>query len=270
MTLVYIFFFTFPAVCCLILGRRMGYLGARGNESSEFSELITAVRKLFIIERDSYYGVQLWKYIPTKLYRDFAKNEEIVYNIVSKIVDQSLEEELEQSESDNDVRSIFLTILQNDQLDIRDKKSGIIDALTSGIQTVSENQKNLTPDKLRIIVLFSFFQLSNTLSFLIYHLTQNKESQEKIQKEFINCDRHLTADDIFNATYTKACMQESYRISPVAFCIARILEQDYTLSGYNLKAGVSANSVINVGDNFFKTFKIFCCCHFRLSCYARQ
>lgn len=30
-----------------------------------------------------------------------------------------------------------------------------------------------------------------------------------------------------------------FRISPVAFCIARILEQDFVLSGYHIKAGVS-------------------------------
>jgi ecdysone 20-monooxygenase len=76
---------------------------------------------------------------------------------------------------------------------------------------------------------------------LIYHLTQHKQSQEKILRDFVDCDRHFTADDVYNATYTKACLQESYRMTPVAFCIARILEQDYTLSGYNVKAGVGRN-----------------------------
>jgi ecdysone 20-monooxygenase len=124
------------AVCCLILGRRMGYL-SNNSDSSRFAELVTAVKSIFVIERDSYYGVQLWKYIPTKLYRDFSKNEEIIYNIISDIVDNSLKDGSDGDRNeDDDMKNIFLTILQNDQLDIRDKKSGIIDTLTAGIQTV--------------------------------------------------------------------------------------------------------------------------------------
>jgi ecdysone 20-monooxygenase len=123
-------------VCCLILGRRMGYLSNNGG-SSRFAELVTAVKNIFVIERDSYYGLQLWKYIPTKLYRDFSKNEEIIYNIISDIVDNSLQDGTDSGQDgEDDMKSVFLTILQNEQLDIRDKKSGIIDTLTAGIQTV--------------------------------------------------------------------------------------------------------------------------------------
>lgn len=51
---------------------------------------------------------------------------------------------------------------------------------------------------------------------------------------------HLSA-----ASFTKACLQETYRICPTAFCLARMLEEDTTLSGYDLKAGVRLSFPLN-------------------------
>lgn len=45
------------------------------------------------------------------------------------------EEEMEFQ--DNDVRSVFVSILQDDSLDIREKKSAIIDFISAGIETVN-------------------------------------------------------------------------------------------------------------------------------------
>lgn len=58
-----------------------------------------------------------------------------IFRIISDIVDKALnEEKLEYK--DNEVNSIFLSILQSDELDIREKKSGLIDFITAGIDTV--------------------------------------------------------------------------------------------------------------------------------------
>lgn len=70
-------------------------------------------------------------------------------------------------------------------------------------------------------------------------MTSDKQSIEKILLEFIDYRDSIILQDAFTrATYTKACIQEAYRIRPTAFCLARILEEDMQLSGYNLKAGV--------------------------------
>lgn len=65
------------AVCALMLGRRMGFL--MPNPPTHVKQLAAAVKQLFISQRDSYYGLGLWKYIPTKTYRDFVKSEETIY-----------------------------------------------------------------------------------------------------------------------------------------------------------------------------------------------
>ena len=47
------------STCCLILGRRMGYLWELNQhlEDSEFTKLSSAVKSLFKTHRDSYYGM---------------------------------------------------------------------------------------------------------------------------------------------------------------------------------------------------------------------
>lgn len=69
--------FGLEAVCQLMLGRRMGFLSQ--NPPENVAKLAGAVKMLFITQRDSSYGFGLWKYLPTKTYRDFVATEETIY-----------------------------------------------------------------------------------------------------------------------------------------------------------------------------------------------
>ncbi|XP_058060587.1 ecdysone 20-monooxygenase [Anopheles bellator] len=199
-------------ICCLVLGRRMGYLTTdRRNE--KFIRLAEAVKESFVYISQSYYGFKLWKYMPTRLYRNFVRCEEIIYDTIAEIVYEALEEE-QLNCPDNDVKHIFISILQSEGLETKEKISGIIDLITSAIET-----------------------LSNTLSFLLHNLSQSADHQRAIAQEFAHCAKSITNDDLVTASFTKACIQESYRISPTTPCLARILEEDYHLSGYSLPAG---------------------------------
>ena len=71
--------FALESMCSLVLGRRMGFLNKDQTANKKFEELAKAVKNLFILQRDSYYGLGLWKYFPTQTWIDFAKNEEICY-----------------------------------------------------------------------------------------------------------------------------------------------------------------------------------------------
>lgn len=81
--------------------------------------------------------------------------------------------------------------------------------------------------------------MANTLAFLFYYLTQDSENQDRIYREFTNTGSEINQEDLTNAHFTKACIQEGFRLCPTAFCLARILEEDQVLSGYHLKAGVN-------------------------------
>ncbi|XP_065721075.2 ecdysone 20-monooxygenase isoform X2 [Drosophila suzukii] len=207
------------AVCTLMLGRRMGFLAVDTQQPQKISQLAAAVKQLFISQRDSYYGLGLWKYFPTKTYREFAKAEDLIYDVISEIIDHELEELKKSAACEDDdaagLRSIFLNILELKDLDIRDKKSAIIDFIAAGIET-----------------------LANTLLFVLSSVTGDPGAMPRILSEFCEYrDTNILQDALTNATYTKACIQESYRLRPTAFCLARILEEDMELSGYSLNAG---------------------------------
>lgn len=102
-------------------------------------------------------------------------------------------------------------------------------------------------------------------------MTHHPERQARIVSEFTSDT--ITNNDLVNAAFTRACIKESYRISPTTPCLARILEEDFVLSGYHLKAGVSIIAQTEfhfIGfmlDLFFQTVVL---CHTRVSCQDEQ
>lgn len=69
--------FGLEAVCTLMLGKRMGFLSQ--NPPENVAKLAAAVKTLFITQRDSSYGCSMWKYMPTKTYRDYVRTEDTIY-----------------------------------------------------------------------------------------------------------------------------------------------------------------------------------------------
>lgn len=62
---------------------------------------------------------------------------ETLYSVVSDIIDNTASDD--DASCDDDLKCVFLEILKNDQLDIREKKSAIIDFIAAGIETVTPN-----------------------------------------------------------------------------------------------------------------------------------
>lgn len=129
-------------------------------------------------------------------------------------MDEALCENSSKEFIDDGVNAVFKRILCDKDLDIRDKKSAIIDFITAGIGTVT-----------------------NTIIFLLNFVSSREGILDEIEKEFYGCDE-IESNSLTQAVFTKACLQETFRIRPVAFCLTRILEEDTVLSGYNVQAGV--------------------------------
>ncbi len=135
--------------------------------------------------------------------------------------------------NDNDVKSVFNNLMQEKDLDIREKKSAIIDFISAGIETVKFHENYWHSVMLINFFFFLLPQLANSLAFILYYTTRDAKVQIQIRDEIDNCD-----NDFSRAHFTKACIQEVFRLTPTAFCLARLLEEDTTLSGFDLKAGV--------------------------------
>ncbi|XP_034943932.1 ecdysone 20-monooxygenase [Chelonus insularis] len=202
------------STCTLILGRHLGFL--KPSSSTLTSKLAEAVRIHFTASRDAFYGLPLWKIIPTAAYRQLIESEDAIYNIISELLETTIWEQKENAR-DEPVEAVFQSILRDKSLDMRDKKAAIIDFIAAGIHT-----------------------LGNTLVFLFYLIGRNSKVQEVLFEEVRNlapsgCD--ITADDLRNAKYLRACITEAFRVIPTTPCIARILDESIELSGYHLNPG---------------------------------
>lgn len=164
--------------------------------------------------------MSLQKLMKCHLHSIFFNSHFFYFSIISELVDTALNENQAMEYHDDDsVGSVFWSILMEKDLDVRDKKSAMIDFIAAGIET-----------------------LANTLIFILNYVTNgHTDIWKTIRSEFEHCSDEIDGNDLANAVFTKACLQETYRICPTAFCLARILQEDSTLSGYNLKAGVSSD-----------------------------
>lgn len=223
------------STCALILGRRMGFLD--NNVDLTAAKLAKAVQDHFCASRDTFYGLPFWKFYKTQAYERLTASEDVIYNIISDLVDSALTEENNTCEIDA-VKSVFMSMLQTD-LDLREKKAAIIDFIAAGIQT-----------------------LGNTLVFLLYLIGKNPEVQKKLYEEITSLAPigDINALTLSKATYLRACINECFRILPTANCIARILESDINTSGYGLKAGTVVlchTGLASLDENNFKDAHTF-------------
>nr|XP_012150016.1 PREDICTED: ecdysone 20-monooxygenase isoform X3 [Megachile rotundata] len=205
----------YKGTCTLILGRHLGFL--KPDSSSEIaSRLAEAVRVHFTASRDAFYGLPLWKLLPTSAYKQLIESEDTIYNIISDIVEATIWEKRDDAK-DESVEAVFQSILRQKSLDVRDKKAAIVDFIAAGIHT-----------------------LGNTLVFLFDLIGRNPAVQAKLYEESCSlappgCD--LTIENLRKAKYLRACIIESFRKIPTTTCIARILDEPLELSGYRLNAG---------------------------------
>ncbi|KAG8224503.1 hypothetical protein J437_LFUL004985, partial [Ladona fulva] len=215
--------------------------------------LASAVRAHFQASRDTYYGLPFWKIIPTPAYSRMAKAEGEIYDIISDLVEQSqIDEEkhnkIQEDKNEDDsttekgVQSVFMSVLNAQGLPLREKKAAIIDFIAAGIQT-----------------------LGNTLVFLLYLISKHKEAQERLYEEVCRLmpngsSDELTHDNLKDAVYLKACIMEAFRVLPTAPCVARILENEMNLNGFNLPAGTVVlchTWMACMEESNFKNAKVF-------------
>ncbi|CAG9793265.1 unnamed protein product [Diatraea saccharalis] len=217
------------SVCGLMLGTRFGFL--ERCMSGRAATLAAAAKAHFRAQRDSYYGAPLWKFAPTTLYRTFAWSEETIHVIVSDLMEEA-RSRAEGSAQDDGMQEIFMRILENPALDMRDKKAAIIDFINAGIET-----------------------LANSLVFLLYLLSGRPDWQQRIRSE-VPCGGELRAEEIAAAPSVRAATMEAFRLLPTAPFLARLLEAPVNVAGHKLPAGTfvlcHTGAACRREDNFWR------------------
>ncbi|KAI2801625.1 hypothetical protein BLOT_009439, partial [Blomia tropicalis] len=190
----------------------------KDDDSSDVADgvkLIEAANLLFSSFNRLFYGIPIWKFIPTEAYRDLMKAESTLFEIAEKYVNR----EIEQHESEMFVssNSVLKTLLQSPDLNRNEVKVAIVDLIAGGIFTVT-----------------------NAMVFLMYTLAANPDAQEKLYQEIVsiigdNSSEYLVRyADISRMTYLKACVTESFRMNGPIPGVFRITTEPIVLSGYQI------------------------------------
>nr|BAV93930.1 cytochrome P450 314A1 [Chamberlinius hualienensis] len=196
------------------LETRMGCLKGDIEEGSEAKKMIDASLDLFQAYQSLYYGPPLWKYFTTSAYKKMSDSETTLYQIVTKYIAEA--KSREQDFDPEASTSMSQLLINAKDIDPRDIKAGIVDLITAGIDTTA-----------------------NALVFALNQLSLNPKVQDKLFQEIDGLigKREATAADLSSLPYLKACVKESFRISPTIPNIVRILTDDLVLSGYLIPKG---------------------------------
>ena len=213
------------SICMLCLDSRMGCLDNqidKRNDSnrSDGAQLIQATKNLFNAYQQLYYSPPLWKLFETEAYQQYARSEDAIYQIADKYVERALIKLKNEQQSNTETNSLLKTLLSLKEVDERDVRTLIIDFISGGINTVS-----------------------NSLSFILFHLAANPAVQEKLFDEISRVlgtnDQPITGQHLNKMTYLKACVKESFRLNSTIPCLVRILPDDIVLNGYRVPAQVN-------------------------------
>ena len=190
------------------------------NPSPDVERNIDAINYLVEHFPELLYGIPWWKMMPkrwNKFYRTCEDNHHIAADFIKAKIDaaiQRVEEKKDHLDSLNEISVLEKMIIKNGP------NSPItyvmaFDMVFAGIDTTG-----------------------NKLAFLVSHLSRNPDKQEKLRQEIQSFGRsNLTVQDVGQMSYFKACLQESFRLTPIANMMARVLPQDSVIGGNKIPAG---------------------------------
>jgi cytochrome P450 len=218
--------------------------------SDDCVQLVQASKLLFNAYQKLYYGFPLWKWIPTKAYKQLDEAESLIYKVVESYIDRAIRKDTNENRKhynggneEEGQTSILNALLKLEKLSLNDIKVTIIDFIAGGI-----------------------FTMGNAINFIVYHLAKNPQIQVRLAQDLNRILRrdgtnneemktNVTSADLAQMTYLRACIKESFRLTCTIPGIMRILPNDVTLSGYKVPAGtpIFANFLVaNTSDNNFK------------------
>uniref|UniRef100_A0A182PZ56 Uncharacterized protein n=1 Tax=Anopheles epiroticus TaxID=199890 RepID=A0A182PZ56_9DIPT len=214
----------------LALDTRFGVLKA--EQSEEAKQIIGLVRNIFELTYHLDVEVSLWKYISTPSYKKLMRVfDDLTHLIMAKIDEAKLRLEKEPSNSAN--QSVLEKLLKIN------KHVAVImslDMLVAGIDTTSSGSTGI-----------------------LYCLAKHPEKQAKLREELRTIlpkkDSPLTAENMHNLPYLRACIKEGLRLyQPVAGNM-RAAGRDLVLQGYRIPKGTDiamGTAVLQRNEKYFR------------------
>lgn len=202
----------------VVFNTRLGCLKKDLSPNSETMILVNAVQDTFALLNKLEIGLHSWKWFPSPSYRKTMKAQLIVARTATKYINKTLEEAKNRSKNSDEQPSLLENLLRTKGNTMEDVIVMINDILLAGVDTTS-----------------------HSVGMLLYHLGKNPRVQDKLVEEI---DRvmpqwgtPITPAMLQELRYMRACLKETFRMTPITDGNGRFLEKDLVLSGYLIPAG---------------------------------
>ncbi|XP_054167169.1 cytochrome P450 302a1, mitochondrial-like [Oppia nitens] len=197
----------------LALDSRLGCLNTNLSEDSDAKLMIRAAHEtndaVMRTER-----TDAWFTKDTSDYQMLVSAQDAMTNIIDKYMNQKTNESLNTDLKKD--KTIFAQLLNNPNVDRKDLFAMIVDLFVAGIDTTAF-----------------------TAGFALYHLSRNTTAQNRLRDEINSILKSdcLTADNLSQMSYLKACVKETMRLSPVTFGNGRVTSQQMIINDYCIPKG---------------------------------
>ncbi|XP_068423152.1 cytochrome P450 [Clinocottus analis] len=219
--------FAFEGISSVLFETRMGCMNQVVPEETQ--KFIFSVGEMFRLSPIVVLFPQaVWPYLP--VWKRFVAAWDQLFRVAERLVQQKMEEIQQQVHLDQSLEGAYLThLLLSDQMTLTEILGSITELLLAGVDTTS-----------------------NTVSWCLYMLAKQPETQEQLYQEVMSVcpgDEVPNSQDIAQMPFLKAVIRETLRLYPVVPGNARL----------------SVDNEIVVGDHLFPKDTLFHLCHYAVS-----
>ncbi len=206
-----IYCFTFEAIAYVAMNVRLGCL--QPEMDPELETIFQAVQT-YLGSFQALRGSLAWKFLPprwSKPYREAQDSFNLLLDFGKKRVEEAVKEIDRKPSNDSNEMSVLEKMIKRNGSKCTYPLVMALDLLFGGIDTTG-----------------------NTLGFLMYHLAANPDKQEILRTECQRFGPNISVQDLNEMRYMRACIKETFRLTPTVSMLLRILQEDVTLQGYHI------------------------------------
>lgn len=234
------YYFSLEGIASILFETRLGCLEKEIPAGTQ--DFINSIAQMFSNNMAAFL-LPKWSRNLLPFWGRYIAGWEGIFSFAKELIDKKMEVIRQRVENSQDVEGEYLTyLLSNTQLSIKDVYGSVTELLLAGMDTTS-----------------------NTLTWAMYLLSKNPQSQDRLYKEVstsVPADQIPSAEEVTRMPYLKAVIKEALRMYPVVPLNARIItEKDVTVGGYHFSKNTPftfCNYAISYDEDTFSepfTFK---------------